>query len=105
MKFVDLPENNYTGFIACYELDGYYIDVFHTVFKSYRIAIREIDSLSYLTNWCVGPKDEHKNLLLKVAEHIISADILDDAPAYNEPKPFYNDIKFIEWLNSLGFEI
>lgn len=103
MKQVFLPENNYTGFVEAFEIEEYHIDVCLTIFKGYRVKIREVGNQYYLADWCAGQDVNHKNLLLKVAEYCIINDV--KYPAYNEHKPFFNDLKFIKWMQEHGFEI
>lgn len=83
--------------------DKFVFDIQITIFGGYRLCLREKDSLTYITNWCLG-KDvlELKRMVFWVKS--IDITTLDKLPFCSNVKPLANDKDFLEKLKELGYE-
>jgi hypothetical protein len=90
------------NFTHRFELDGYYIEVFMTIFGGRRITIREKDDYGYLVNWCAGKNIEDAETLVGFAKSVIEQDF-PKVKFCSDPKPYFNDLSFVSRMKEIGF--
>ncbi len=105
MAMLEIPlskEETEVSILHKFELDGYYIEVFMTIFGGRRIAIREIDSLCYLVNWCAGKEIDDAEILVGFAKSVVEQDF-PKVKFCSDPKPYFNDLSFVSRMKEIGF--
>lgn len=83
----------------------WYFDINKTIFLGYRVCLKDgKDSLYYVLNYCCGKNLELAYKLIKFIKGLTDAEI-DCLPEQSDIKPLYNDPKFLQKLQKLGFQI
>lgn len=102
MKIKKLKPNH--SISESYQINDHVIEINCTVFKQYRVCIREVDSVYYITNWCAGPDENHVQILMKVSALAISRGLVDQLKHSSRIKPYFNDPDFVKHLRSFNLD-
>lgn len=89
-----------------WKVDGtnYVIEVTVTIMLQFRVCARIDNNMNYIANWCAGTEKIHVKKLIDALSHCLTTLEEDDIPLCSRVKPYFNDVKFSNWIDSLHAE-
>ncbi len=102
MKFKQEDNDDLELFQRLVSEDGKIEMGIHPVIFGYRVRAGYVGDMVYQLDWCGGDDQEQLELLYSIMKNILeNKGGFVGVPVVSEIKPFFNDTKFVDLINSM----
>lgn len=102
MKFKQEDNDDLELFQRLVSEDGKIEMGIHPVIFGYRVRAGYVGNMIYELDWCGGDDQEQLELLYSIMKNILeNKGSFVGVPVVSEIKPFFNDTKFVDLINSM----